>query len=162
GTIRVILGGHMRITLAFAAVSLGIVLTAGTVQAHHSLSATYDGNKPITLRGTIVKMGWQNPHAHLYVDVKNADGKVVTWEVESGRAAADGALRGARERSAGIRLRRLQARWQQGERAGPRGHHGERRSEARRPEPGHHLPPLVLLARWRRRGGVQGNLESWR
>jgi hypothetical protein len=28
-------------------------------------------------------MGWQNPHAHLYVDVKNADGKVVTWEVES-------------------------------------------------------------------------------
>jgi Family of unknown function (DUF6152) len=70
--------------LAFALVSLGILLAAGaSVQAHHSFSATYDGNKPITLRGTIVKMGWQNPHAHMYVDVKNADGKVVTWEVES-------------------------------------------------------------------------------
>ena len=57
--------------------------TTASLQAHHSFSATYDGNKPITLRGTIVKMGWQNPHAHLYVDVKNADGKVVTWEVES-------------------------------------------------------------------------------
>ena len=74
----------MRTTAAFAIVSLGILLAAGApVQAHHSFSATYDGNKPITLRGTIVKMGWQNPHAHMYVDVKNADGKVVTWEVES-------------------------------------------------------------------------------
>ena len=74
----------MRTTAASAIVSLGILLAAGApVQAHHSFSATYDGNKPITLRGTIVKMGWQNPHAHLYVDVKNADGKVVTWEVES-------------------------------------------------------------------------------
>lgn len=73
----------MRINLAFATVFLGILLAGASVQAHHSFSATYDGNKPITLRGTIVKMGWQNPHAHLYVDVKNADGKVVTWEVES-------------------------------------------------------------------------------
>ena len=74
----------MRTTLAFAAVSLGVLLAATmTVQAHHSFSATYDGNKPITLRGTVSKMGWQNPHAHIYVDVKNPDGKVVTWEVES-------------------------------------------------------------------------------
>ena len=73
----------MRIVLAFATVSLAVLLSTASLQAHHSFSATYDGNKPITLRGTIVKMGWQNPHAHLYVDVKNADGKVVTWEVES-------------------------------------------------------------------------------
>ncbi len=74
----------MRINLSFAAVSLGILLAAtASLQAHHSFSATYDGNKPITLRGTVSKLGWQNPHAHIYVDVKNADGKVVTWEVES-------------------------------------------------------------------------------
>ena len=74
----------MRITLAFATVSVGILLAATVpVLAHHSFSATYDGNKPITLRGTVSKLGWQNPHAHIYVDVKNADGKVVTWEVES-------------------------------------------------------------------------------
>src|SRR5207237_10663363 len=66
-------GGDMRVILAFATVSVGILLAASiSLEAHHSFSATYDGNKPITLRGTIVKMGWQNPHAHLYVDVKNA------------------------------------------------------------------------------------------
>ena len=73
----------MRMILALATVSLAVLLSTAPLLAHHSFSATYDGNKPITLRGTIVKMGWQNPHAHLYVDVKNADGKVVTWEVDS-------------------------------------------------------------------------------
>ena len=74
----------MRMNLAFATVSLGILVAATvSVQAHHSFSATYDGNKPVTLTGTVVKLGWQNPHAHIYVDVKNADGKVITWEVES-------------------------------------------------------------------------------
>ena len=71
-------------TKLFATISFGILLAAtAPVLAHHSFSATYDGNKPITLRGTVSKLGWQNPHAHIYVDVKNADGKVVTWEVES-------------------------------------------------------------------------------
>ena len=77
----------MRTRLAFATV-LGILVAAtDAVQAHHSFSATYDGNKPITLRGTVSKLGWSNPHAHIYIDVKNADGKVVTWEIESAGAS---------------------------------------------------------------------------
>jgi len=73
----------MRTFQAFATVFLGILIATASLQANHSFSATYDGNKPITLRGKVVKLGWQNPHAHIYVDVTNADGKVVTWEVES-------------------------------------------------------------------------------
>ena len=74
--------------LSFAAVSLGILLAASVaLQAHHSFSATYDGNKPITLRGVVSKLGWQNPHAHIYIDVKGPDGKVVTWEIESAGAS---------------------------------------------------------------------------
>jgi hypothetical protein len=78
----------MSTRLAFAAVALGVLLAASVaVQAHHSFSATYDGNKPITLRGTVSKLGWQNPHAHIYIDVKGPDGKVVTWEIESAGAS---------------------------------------------------------------------------
>jgi hypothetical protein len=75
--------------LAFATLSLGILLAATvSVQAHHSFSAVYDGNKPITLRGTVSKLGWSNPHAHIYIDVKNQQtGQMVTWEVESAGAS---------------------------------------------------------------------------
>jgi len=78
----------MRIRLTFAALSLGMLLVAPAVQAHHSFSATYDGNKPVTLRGNVTKLGWSNPHAHIYVDVKNpTSGQVVNWEVESAGAS---------------------------------------------------------------------------
>ena len=79
----------MSMKSTFAAVSMGMLLAAGvSVQAHHSFSATYDGNKPITLRGNVSKLGWSNPHAHIYVDVKNQQtGEIVTWEVESAGAS---------------------------------------------------------------------------
>ena len=50
--------------------------------AHHSFAAQYDRNKPITLTGPVTKIEWINPHARFYVDVKDASGKVVNWEVE--------------------------------------------------------------------------------
>ena len=79
----------MRMRLAFATVSLGFLLAATvSLQAHHSFSATYDGNKPVTLRGKVSKLGWSNPHTHIYVDVKNTTtGQTVTWEVESAGAS---------------------------------------------------------------------------
>ena len=73
---------------AFATLSCGFLLAASLpAAAHHSFSAVYDGNKPITLRGTVSKLGWSNPHAHIYIDVKGPDGKVVTWEIESAGAS---------------------------------------------------------------------------
>src|SRR5687768_15739562 len=73
----------------FTAVGLGTLLVfAASVHAHHSFSATYDGNKPVTLRGKVTKLGWSNPHAHIYIDVKNATtGQMVNWEVESAGAS---------------------------------------------------------------------------
>jgi hypothetical protein len=50
--------------------------------AHHSFGAEYDGNKPITLTGTITKIEWTNPHSFFYIDVKDKDGKVSNWKME--------------------------------------------------------------------------------
>ena len=73
--------------LAFLFVGAALVCASVALDAHHSFSAQYDGNKPVTLRGTINKMLWSNPHGHLYIDVKTPDGKLVTWELETAAPA---------------------------------------------------------------------------
>ena len=74
----------MPTRLCLAAVGL-IVLAAGIpVVAHHAFSAEFDGSKPVTLKGTVTRMEWINPHAWLHMDVKGPDGKVATWGVEGG------------------------------------------------------------------------------
>jgi len=66
-----------------AAIIAVLSLTAG-VSAHHAFSAEFDANKPITLRGTLTKFEWVNPHSWLHLDVKGPDGKVVSWAIEGG------------------------------------------------------------------------------
>ena len=53
-------------------------------RAHHSFAAEFDGNQPITLKGTVTKMEWVNPHTWMHLDVKNPDGTVTKWMVEGG------------------------------------------------------------------------------
>ncbi len=52
--------------------------------AHHSLAAEYDTKKPVSLTGTLTKLDWRNPHAWIYLDVKNAGGGIDKWECELG------------------------------------------------------------------------------
>lgn len=70
----------MTLTIVFA----GLMVVALPALAHHSFAAEYDGSQPVTLKGTLTKVEWTNPHGWIYVDVRNDDGKVTSWAVEFG------------------------------------------------------------------------------
>ena len=65
-----------------ALVMLALLSSTAIVSAHHSFGVAFDGTKTVTLSGTITKIEWTNPHTHVYVDVKDASGKVVNWKLE--------------------------------------------------------------------------------
>jgi hypothetical protein len=67
--------------------ALVLIVASVPIAAHHSFSAQYDRSKQITLKGPVTKVEWINPHGRLYIDVKDANGTIVNWEVELGAPA---------------------------------------------------------------------------
>lgn len=61
-----------------------LLASSGSVFAHHQFSSEFDATKRVTLKGKVTKMAWVNPHAWLYIDVTDPDGKVVNWALEFG------------------------------------------------------------------------------
>jgi len=68
------------IALMFCLGSFGLT----SLWAHHSLAAEFEQKKPVSLTGTLTKLDWRNPHAWIYMDVKNASGGIDKWECELG------------------------------------------------------------------------------
>jgi hypothetical protein len=60
-----------------------LVLAGASAQAHHSFNDIFDVSTVTTLKGTISKIDWINPHVYINLDVKDGSGKVTTWGVES-------------------------------------------------------------------------------
>jgi hypothetical protein len=74
----------MKVTLYIALAGAWCFLATVSMAAHHAFAAEFDVTKPITVKGTTTRLDWVNPHAWLYVDVKEPDGTVVAWRFELG------------------------------------------------------------------------------
>jgi hypothetical protein len=76
----------MRLSRTGSLVAIGaaLLLTGTAVSAHHSFAAEFDANKPVQLRGTVVKVEWINPHTWIHIDVKDEAGATNRWMIEGG------------------------------------------------------------------------------
>ncbi len=72
----------MKHGFSAALAAMALLLASLPAMAHHSFAAEYDSHDLITLTGVITQVEWTNPHSYVYVDVKDASGKVTNWALE--------------------------------------------------------------------------------
>ena len=66
------------LTVVFA-----LIVVAFPAFAHHGFGVEFDKSKCMDLRGTLTGIDWENPHAYIHMDVKDANGKTVSWSLET-------------------------------------------------------------------------------
>jgi hypothetical protein len=71
----------MRSRLLATLVLLGFLMSSAPLFAHHS-TAMYNMAEPITVTGVVKRFEWTNPHAYIYLEVKDEQGNAVEWTIE--------------------------------------------------------------------------------
>jgi hypothetical protein len=75
--------GHIMRVMTALLTSIAVLASGLSLVAHHSFAAQYDRTKPITLKGSISKLEWANPHIYFYIDVAEG-GVTANWAIEGG------------------------------------------------------------------------------
>lgn len=63
---------------------IGALLAMTPALAHHSFEAEYDGNKIANLTGVVTKVDWVNPHAYIFINMKEEGGATKELRIELG------------------------------------------------------------------------------
>lgn len=74
----------------FAAYTFFVLLTillSPLTAGHHSFSAQYDADQPISISGYLIKMEWRNPHVYFFLEVENGE-EIEEWAFEMGSPIA--------------------------------------------------------------------------
>ena len=61
--------------------AMTLLIGAVPLSAHHS-TAMYNMSNPTTVTGVVKRFEWTNPHAYIYLEVTDEQGKKVEWTVE--------------------------------------------------------------------------------
>jgi hypothetical protein len=72
-----------KLFIVFVLIALAVPLFA-----HHGRGATYDMKKQVTLKGVVTEVSWRNPHVLIWMDVKDENGKVVSWGFENSNVSS--------------------------------------------------------------------------
>ena len=72
---------NVKVATRFALAAF-VLVVSGLAFAHHG-AAGYESNKVTTLKGTVTEFRFQNPHAQIFLDVKDSTGKVQNWILEA-------------------------------------------------------------------------------
>ena len=67
--------------LALCAALLLAITAVPIAMAHHS-TAPYDLIHGTTIVGEVTRFAWENPHAHIFMDVRGASGELQHWTIE--------------------------------------------------------------------------------
>ena len=78
----------MRARLFVLVVCVGLFVCRVPLFAHHAFDTEFDEKDRITLKGTLTKMEWVNPHGWIHMSVKGSDGKLTNWAIETAAPAA--------------------------------------------------------------------------
>ena len=68
---------RILISMAFA-----VALLPNDALAHHNMTALFDFNDRVTLKGTLTTVDWRNPHTYLTIEAKGDAGGIESWQAE--------------------------------------------------------------------------------